>query len=257
MPRSPALVPLSHDHHHGLVAARRARRAAAAGEGIGEAAAALAGYVEGPGREHFREEEELLLPLFGCHAADGSEPAARIAGEHAALRAAAARLRRSASADDLDAAGRLLERHIRFEERELFPLIERVVPEQELAALRLPERVPPATAVAADLTASGTGTLWAAASDDLNATLVGWPPGGGVAAHRNEERDVLYVVVAGAGELTVDGRPVELSAGTAVLVAKGCERSARAGPQGLRYLTAHLRRSGLAPLRRRQRSPLS
>ncbi len=57
------------------------------------------------------------------------------------------------------------------------------------------------------------GPVWGAASDDLNATLLEWPAGGGPAEHVNAERDVLYVVLAGTATLTVDGEPQELRAG--------------------------------------------
>jgi hypothetical protein len=42
--------------------------------------------------------------------------------------------------ETLDAAGALLDAHIRLEERQLFPLIEELVPEGELRRLRLADR---------------------------------------------------------------------------------------------------------------------
>ena len=89
------------------------------------------------------------------------------------------------------------------------------------------------------------GPVWGAASADLNATLLAWPAGEGPAEHVNEERDVLYVVVSGSARLTVDGEPRELAAGEAVIVEKGARRALVAGPEGVRYLTAHTRRGGL------------
>ncbi len=89
------------------------------------------------------------------------------------------------------------------------------------------------------------GPVWGAASDDLNATILEWPPGAGPAEHVNETRDVLYVGLAGSATLTVDGEPQELRAGEAVIVPKGSRRALAAGPDGVRYLTAHLRRGGL------------
>ena len=89
------------------------------------------------------------------------------------------------------------------------------------------------------------GPVWGAASADLNATLLEWPPGEGPAEHVNEERDVLYAVVAGSVTLTVDGEPRELGAGEATIVDKGTRRALVAGPDGVRYLTAHTRRGGL------------
>lgn len=92
---------------------------------------------------------------------------------------------------------------------------------------------------------SAGGPVWGAASDDLNATLLEWPAGAGPAEHVNDSRDVLYVVVAGSATLTVDGEPRELEAGEATIVAKGSRRALAAGPDGVRYLTAHIRRGGL------------
>ncbi len=89
------------------------------------------------------------------------------------------------------------------------------------------------------------GPVWGAASPDLNATLLEWPAGEGPAEHVNEHLDVLYVVLEGSATLTVDGEPQELRAGEATIVEKGTRRALVAGPDGVRYLTAHRRRGGL------------
>lgn len=89
------------------------------------------------------------------------------------------------------------------------------------------------------------GPVWGAASADLNATLLEWPARAGPQEHVNEERDVLYAVVAGSATLTVDGEPSELAAGEARIVEKGARRALVAGPDGVRYLTAHTRRGAL------------
>ena len=89
------------------------------------------------------------------------------------------------------------------------------------------------------------GPVWGAASEDLNATLLAWPPGEGPPEHVNAVRDVLYVVVEGSATLTVDGEPRELRAGEAVIVEKGRSRALAAGDGGVRYVTCHLRRGGL------------
>ena len=89
------------------------------------------------------------------------------------------------------------------------------------------------------------GPVWGAASEDLNATILVWPAGEGPAEHVNDSRDVLYVVVDGSAELTVDGETNELSHGEALIVPKGARRALVAGPDGVRYATAHLRRPGL------------
>ena len=87
--------------------------------------------------------------------------------------------------------------------------------------------------------------MWGAESADLNATLLEWPAGEGPPEHVNESLDVLYVVLAGSATLTVDGDPRGLDVGEATIVDKGARRALVAGPNGVRYLTAHVRRGGL------------
>ncbi|MGH2935848.1 MAG: cupin domain-containing protein [Gaiellaceae bacterium] len=89
------------------------------------------------------------------------------------------------------------------------------------------------------------GPVWGAASEELNATILVWPAGEGPAEHVNDARDVLYVVIEGSARLTVDGDAQELVAGEAIIVDKGAMRALVAGPDGVRYATAHLRRGGL------------
>ncbi|MGO9884137.1 MAG: helix-turn-helix domain-containing protein, partial [Solirubrobacteraceae bacterium] len=91
----------------------------------------------------------------------------------------------------------------------------------------------------------GHGPVWGMASDDLNATLLSWPPGGGVTEHVNVECDVLVVVIAGSGVAVVDGCEHALQADQALLIGRGARRAIRAGVDGLRYLTVHRRRGGL------------
>lgn len=94
-------------------------------------------------------------------------------------------------------------------------------------------------------TGAGAGPLWGTASEELNATLLAWPAGEGVAEHVNEERDVLMVVIAGSCAVAIDGRPHSLSAGAMVLIEKGRPRAIVAGAEGVRYLSVHRRRPPL------------
>jgi len=103
----------------------------------------------------------------------------------------------------------------------------------------------PAVAAVDLLAAEGEGPLWGLASSDLNATLLRWGPGEGVAEHVNDELDVLIVVLAGSGVVRVDGSAVAVAAGQALLVPLGSRRSIAAGADGLRYLSVHRRRAGL------------
>jgi quercetin dioxygenase-like cupin family protein len=92
---------------------------------------------------------------------------------------------------------------------------------------------------------SGRGPLWGLESADLNATLLAWGPGEETPDHVNDERDVLLVVVAGSGELILDGDSHALGPLRAVLIEKGLRRQIVASAEGIRYLTVHLRRGGL------------
>ena len=87
------------------------------------------------------------------------------------------------------------------------------------------------------------------ASEDLNATIMEWPPGGGTPEHRNDERDVLLVVLAGSAVVRVDGADYPRAAGEGLVIEKGALREFAAGPEGARLLTAHRRRGGLLPVR--------
>ena len=126
MKRSAELKPLSHDHHQALFVAMQLKRASP--EDGPFAFQAFADFVEETGDRHFRIEEEILLPAWLAHVGAGAEPralAARVAAEHLEIRASARRLAATGPApDELRELGDLLERHVRFEERELFPLIE-------------------------------------------------------------------------------------------------------------------------------------
>ena len=144
MKRHPALQPLSRDHHVALVAAQRLRRASA-----GDAAAARGAFLEfwrEHGARHFRIEEEVLLPAFAAHADPDAECVARMLMDHVRIRAAARGLEQDGdpAVETLHELGTMLERHVRLEEREVFPLIEDALPpeaaERLVAAVLAAER---------------------------------------------------------------------------------------------------------------------
>lgn len=89
------------------------------------------------------------------------------------------------------------------------------------------------------------GPVWGTASEELNATLLAWPPGGGPSEHVNAERDVALVVVEGSLELEIEGELTTLAAGEATIVPRGTRRLLRAGSAGVRYATVHRKRGGL------------
>jgi hypothetical protein len=81
------------------------------------------------------------------------------------------------------------------------------------------------------------GPVWGATSEELNATILEWPAGEGP-GEAVAQLDVVYAVLAGSLLLNEH----ELRAGEAEIVAGGVTRTVVAGPDGVRYLTAHRRR---------------
>ncbi|HXV34245.1 MAG TPA: hemerythrin domain-containing protein [Gaiellaceae bacterium] len=244
MKRHRALVPLSHDHHHALVEARRLRRAADGPEPR-EAGAAFLAFFAAETVHHFREEEELVFPLtVGFD--EAREPLVRVLLEHQRLHALVAELEAGLAdggpvADELRQLGELLEAHVRFEERELFPLIERLVAGEALESLPLAAR----DAAPDSAPQHGRGPVWGAESEDLNATLLAWGPGSGPPEHVNAERDVLVAVLDGSATVALDGEERQLDPGAAIIIGKGRARRITAGPEGVRYLSVHRRRPPL------------
>lgn len=94
-------------------------------------------------------------------------------------------------------------------------------------------------------TLHGRGPLWGVATEDLNATLLAWPAAHEIAEHVNDARDVLLVVLEGGGMLWIDGGAYELREHDALVIPKRARRRIVAGADGIRYLTAHVRREGL------------
>jgi hemerythrin-like domain-containing protein len=123
MKRHEALAELSRDHHQGLFVAQRLTR------GAPDARERFLAFWEPGGQEHFRIEEEVLLPLLARHRPADDPAIVRVLVEHVEIRRLAGQL------DDLPALGKLLHDHIRHEERVLFALCEADLTDEELAAV--------------------------------------------------------------------------------------------------------------------------
>jgi hemerythrin-like domain-containing protein len=135
MKRSAALRTLSHQHHQGLYAALQLKRAQQ--KTAANARQAFVDFFEREGARHFRIEEELLLPAYARHAQFDEPAIVRVLTEHVDLRRRGQDLENSADPDPyvLRELGERLERHIRFEERVLFPMIEEALAPDELQRL--------------------------------------------------------------------------------------------------------------------------
>ncbi len=135
MKRDAALVSLSRDHHHALAVALKLRRATEST--ADDARVALAVYWSPHGRMHFRLEEEVMLPAYAGHGDPHHPLVSRALCDHVAIRhrVHAVLADSESTVADLHDLGGLISAHVRFEERELFPLIERAMPTAHLAAL--------------------------------------------------------------------------------------------------------------------------
>ena len=133
MKRHPALAPLSRDHHHALVIAGRMRHADE--DDAAETARAFLTHWEEEERLHFRLEEEVLLPAYAAHGEPDHPAVVRTLLDHVLIRRDAARLADAPPLELVRSLGERLAAHVKLEEHELFPLVERTIPEPELSAL--------------------------------------------------------------------------------------------------------------------------
>jgi iron-sulfur cluster repair protein YtfE (RIC family) len=126
-----SLIPLSHDHHHGLALGLRCRKQALGRlkpmgtEGLRLRAGEFCEFFDKQLMPHFRAEEEILFPLMREAVPQSAALLDELICEHQLLKRAAGEIARGAGLSKaLFDAGDILERHIRKEERELFPLYE-------------------------------------------------------------------------------------------------------------------------------------
>jgi iron-sulfur cluster repair protein YtfE (RIC family) len=140
--RHPSLIPLSHDHHHGLALSLRCRKQAlgqikpTGTAGLRERAKEFLSFYATNLVAHFRAEEEVLFPLLGHAAPASSRIIDELLSDHEQIRQGVAQLENGTDlAKLLFDLGDLLERHIRKEERELFPLFEQHVKAAEAVAI--------------------------------------------------------------------------------------------------------------------------
>src|SRR5436305_2605965 len=93
---------------------------------------------------------------------------------------------------------------------------------------------------------TGPGVIWSAPPGrDLNVNLARLPAGESIAEHRNDELDVLIVVLSGEGEITVEGEHHRVSGQQLLLIPAGARRAIGANRFDLVYLSIHRARGPL------------
>ena len=153
MKRHAGLIPLSHDHHDALVLAQ--------GLILGRSRAPRSDWPTAPRaqvnrvvaffahtlRSHFEIEEAHLFPAVVTHLPGEAALVAQLLDEHDAIQTRIRNLDRNPTTDldvRLPSLGRLLEAHVRREERVLFETMQREMKPADLEALgtRLRSRAP-------------------------------------------------------------------------------------------------------------------
>jgi len=147
MKRHPSLHPLSQHHHFALIQALEMRRAAEASAekrpaAVKHQAEKFVRFWHKTGQVHFREEEEVLLPAYARDTRlDRDTEIMRLLADHAEIRAAVLDFEQRLAAkipieaEELARLGKLLHDHVRLEENEVFPRIEKALGEEGLNAM--------------------------------------------------------------------------------------------------------------------------
>ena len=135
--RHPSLVPLSHDHHHGLALAARLKQGDKALLNDGwthdrkEQAGMVQTFYDRELRPHFKAEEEIVFPAMSASLPQTVSIIENLVRQHRQMESLVENLasgRGNALEHDLVALGELLEKHIRIEERELFEVFQSDLP---------------------------------------------------------------------------------------------------------------------------------
>lgn len=126
--RSKQLTPLSKDHHDGLLFAWKIKQGLKNGADIKLVAEYIQWFWNNHLQEHFNEEEQVLAP----HLPPENELLQQMMDEHQEIEAMIHINEKIADETLLTKLAESIDDHIRFEERQLFPYAEKVIPEKEL-----------------------------------------------------------------------------------------------------------------------------
>jgi hemerythrin-like domain-containing protein len=142
--RHPSLHPLSQHHHFALIQALEMLRATEAPvekrqAAVERQAEKFVRFWHKTGQVHFREEEEVLLPAYSRHTRlDQDADVMRLLADHAEIRATVRDFEQRRQkkmpipVEKMAHIAKLLHDHVRLEENEVFPRIEKVLGEENL-----------------------------------------------------------------------------------------------------------------------------
>jgi hypothetical protein len=138
--RDENLAPLSRDHHRGLVTAKILRYDELPEDdeepGVRDKMEHVQSYWDTDLFVHFENENEILYPFVKGRDALLDKMLERMKKEHIKISGMVKNLESAADFEKaIDELGRMMEAHIRFEERELFEKIQEIFTHEELSAL--------------------------------------------------------------------------------------------------------------------------
>ncbi|AFN74871.1 Hemerythrin HHE cation binding domain protein [Melioribacter roseus P3M-2] len=140
MKRHPSLVELSKEHHDGLILAQILKKDAPAYRDLpsdreGKRKYALQFYREDLVK-HFYKEEKILLPFCSGISPELDKLFQRMLEEHKRLEKLFDKLKNESDYENaMHEIGKLLDDHIRMEERELFESVQKHLDEEKLSLL--------------------------------------------------------------------------------------------------------------------------
>jgi len=137
MKRHPALHPLSHDHHQGLILAQQLKKGVPQYKGMPSTLEDKKDYAVSFYKselvKHFKDEEEILFPSVLGKNEKVDSLIKEVISEHRNIESLVNKLEKTNQLENvMDELGQLLEKHIRKEERVLFVEIENILSENEL-----------------------------------------------------------------------------------------------------------------------------
>lgn len=129
MKRHNALIPLSHDHHHGLLLSQLLKKNAPKYKGLPDDIEGKINYLDNAYKTelipHFKNEEEILFPFVKGKNEKLDELISEVINQHIRIKQLFEEVK---SSNDkitaMDKFAHQLDQHIRLEEREVFPLIQ-------------------------------------------------------------------------------------------------------------------------------------
>lgn len=140
MKRHSALINLSRDHHNGLITAQLLKINAPLYKGLPETTEDKIRFIKDFFNKelsnHFLEEEEILFPFIEKESDELAELTKKLTQDHSELKQLIISLDETIEKEkQLDQIGKLLEAHIRYEERKLFEKIQNILSNDKLNEL--------------------------------------------------------------------------------------------------------------------------